>query len=130
MKQKLLSMLFALLCLVGATYAQERQVSGKVTSATEGTPLAGVSVSVVGTTHATQTDPSGDYTIDIPGDDVTLVFSYVGFNSQRIEVGTQTVLNVQLAADEEALEEVVVTALGITRDKKSLGYAAQEVSGE
>ena len=130
MKQKLLSMLFALLCLVGASYAQERQVSGQVTSSTEGNPLTGVSVAVVGTTNATQTDASGNYTIDISGDDVTLVFSYVGFSSQRVSVGNQTVINVQLASDEEALEEVVVTALGISRDKKSLGYAAQEVSGE
>lgn len=130
MKQKLLSMLFALLCLVGASYAQERQVSGQVTSSTEGNPLPGVSVAVVGTTNATQTDASGNYTIDISGDGVTLVFSYVGFSSQRVSVGNQTVINVQLASDEEALEEVVVTALGISRDKKSLGYAAQEVSGE
>src|SRR5690606_21713294 len=107
-----------LTCLVGVTFAQNRQVSGRVTSASDGSPIAGVSVAVVGTSNATQTDGSGSYSISVNGNDASLVFSYVGYNSQRIAVGSRSVVNVQLVGDEETLEEVVVTAMGITREKR------------
>ncbi|MBD1420804.1 SusC/RagA family TonB-linked outer membrane protein [Sphingobacterium chuzhouense] len=130
MKQKLLSMLFVLTCLVGQSFAQSRQVSGRVTSASDGALISGVSVAVVGTSNATQTDGSGNYSIDVIGNDAALVFSYVGYDSQRVNVGNRSTVNVQLVSHDETLEEVVVTALGITREKKSLGYATQEVSGD
>lgn len=129
MKQKLLSILFVLTCLVGHSFAQSRQVSGRVTSASDGAPLAGVSVAVVGTSSATQTDGSGNYSIQVPGNDAALAFSYIGFDSQRVNVGTRSVVNVQLVGG-EALEEVVVTAMGITREKRALATATQEVKGE
>ncbi len=130
MKQKLLSLIFVLTCLVGVSVAQNRQVSGRVTSAGDGTPIAGVSVAVVGTSNATQTDGSGNYSIQVPGNDATLAFSYIGYDSQRVAVGSRAVVNVQLAGGGEALEEVVVTAMGITREKRALATATQEVKGE
>src|SRR5690606_34615361 len=128
MKQKLLSLVFVLTCLIGMSYAQNRQVSGRVTSATDGSAIAGVSVSVVGTTTATQTDGSGNYSISVANGSV-LNFSFIGYTSQRVTVGNQSVINVQLVSDSEALDEVVVTALGITREKRALATAPQEVKG-
>jgi len=85
MKQKLLS--FILLCtlLIGGAYAQSRQVSGRVTSAADGSPIQGVSVAVLGTSSGTQTDASGNYSINAEGN-ATLVFSYVGFASQYCQI--------------------------------------------
>ncbi|MBD1423255.1 SusC/RagA family TonB-linked outer membrane protein [Sphingobacterium chuzhouense] len=119
MKQKLLSLFFVLTCLVGVTFAQNRQVSGRVTSAGDGSPLSGVSVAIVGTSNATQTDGSGNYSIQVLGNDASLVFSYVGFNSQRIAVGSRSVVNVQLVSDEETLDEVVVTGYSTVSKLKS-----------
>lgn len=129
MKQKLLSMLFVLTCLVGVTFAQNRQVSGSVTSASDGTPISGVSVAAVGTTNATQTDGDGNYSINVPAD-ATLAFSYIGYVSQRVPVSSQSVVNVQLIIEEGTLEEVVVTAMGIERSARSLSYGTARVDPE
>jgi TonB-linked SusC/RagA family outer membrane protein len=129
MKQKLLSLVFVLTLCIGVSYAQNRQVSGRVTSATDGAPISGASVSVVGTSTATQTDGSGNYSISVSNGSV-LNFSYLGYEAQRITVTNQAVINVQLVGDAESLEEVVVTAMGITRSEKSLGYSATKVDGE
>ena len=128
MKQKLLTTMLAVACLTSVSYAQTRQVSGKVTSS-EGLPIAGASVSVIGGSVATQTDAAGNFTLNVP-QGARLSVSYVGYNAQTVIVGNSSTLSIVLDADDLALEEVVVTALGITRDKKSLGYAAQEVKGD
>lgn len=130
MKQRLLSILVLCTLLVGASYAQNRQVTGKVTSANDGSPIAGVSVTVVGSTTATQTDDAGNYSLAISSTDKELSFSYIGYASQRVAIGSRSSINVQLVSDDETLDEVVVTALGISREKKSLGYASQEVKGD
>ncbi len=127
MKQKLLSIIFVLTCLIGHSFAQNRQVSGTVTSASEGTPIIGASIAVVGSTAATQTDNSGKYTISVPSGEVSLSFSYIGFQTQRVTVANQSIINVQLATDEATLEEVVVTAMGIERTAKSMGYGTTRV---
>ncbi|KGE14122.1 SusC/RagA family TonB-linked outer membrane protein [Sphingobacterium deserti] len=127
MKQKLLSILFVLTCLLGVSFAQNRQVTGKVTSAKDGTPISGVSVSVVGSTTATQTDADGKYTISVPSVG-TLSFSYIGYVAQRIALSNQSVLDVQLSNDESALEEVLVTGYG-TQLKKEFTGAASSVKG-
>ncbi|MFD1769537.1 SusC/RagA family TonB-linked outer membrane protein [Sphingobacterium suaedae] len=129
MNRKLLS--FILLCtlFIGAAYAQNRQVSGKVTSAADGSPIMGGSVAVLGTSSATQTDASGSYSLNVP-ENATLVFSYIGYVSQRIPVATQTQINVSLQEDETSLEEVVVTANAIKREKRSLGYSAPTLNAE
>ncbi len=130
MRQKLLSLIFVLPCLVLTVFAQERQVSGRVTSATDGTALSGVSVLVVGTNTATQTDGNGDYSISVP-ENSTLNFSFIGFESKRVSVGNQNSINVQLVASENALEEVVVTtAYGIRRSAASTGYSNQTVDAK
>lgn len=105
------------------------KVTGTVTSATDGVPLPGVSIIVKGTSRGTVTDVDGNYSIEVP-DNAVLVFSFVGFETHEIEVRGRNVINVVLAESVEVLEEVVVTALGISREKKSLGYSVAELSGE
>ncbi|MHC8948518.1 SusC/RagA family TonB-linked outer membrane protein [Sphingobacterium hungaricum] len=128
MKQKLLKILLLCTFLIGVSYAQNRQVSGVVTSATEGTPLSGVSVTVVGTNSATQTDGSGRYSLSIP-ENSTLNFSYVGFSPQRIAVGSRTTVNVLLVQDSESLDEVVVVGYG-TQKKREITGSIASIKGE
>jgi TonB-linked SusC/RagA family outer membrane protein len=97
---------------------------------TKGEPLIGVSVLLKGTTRGTATDVAGKFEIAVEEPNTTLVFSYVGYVTQEVNVGSQTTLTVTLANDTRVLSEVVVTALGIKRDKKALGYSVQEIGGE
>ncbi|QQT27341.1 SusC/RagA family TonB-linked outer membrane protein [Sphingobacterium spiritivorum] len=129
MKQKLLSFILVCTLMLGVTYAQNRQVSGKITSSEDGSPISGASVSVVGASRAVQSDGSGNYSISVPAN-ATLSFSYVGFTSQRISVGNQSVINVVLSSDAAVLDEVVVTAMGQEKSKRALGYATQNVKGD
>src|SRR6187551_4078451 len=127
MKLKFNGFLVLLVVLVAQlTFAQERSVSGIVSDNT-GMPLPGVSVLVKGTKNGTQSDFDGKYTIKAAPSDV-LLFSYVGMKSSEISASSTTV-NAKLTSDATQLESVVVTAQGIKRDKKSLGYAAQDVKG-
>lgn len=103
-------------------------IRGRITTQ-DGEPLPGVAISVAGTTLGTITDLDGNYSMTVP-DNATLVVSYIGYATQRVEVGTRTVINIVLVEDIAALEEVVVTALGIEREAKSLGYATTSVSSE
>src|SRR5690554_2357174 len=93
-----------------------------------GNAIPGVTVSVTGTTMGTATDLYGKYTLTVP-DGSRLVFSFIGFVSQTEEVGTRSVIDVVLIKDTAALDEIVVTALGIQRDKKALTYATGELKG-
>jgi TonB-linked SusC/RagA family outer membrane protein len=106
--------------------AQDVTVSGRVTSSDDGSALPGVSVQVKGTTRGATTDANGNYTVSVPANG-RLVFSFIGFNSQELPVGNQSNLNVTLSAGATNLNEIVVTAQGIERDKRSLGYSTQEV---
>ncbi|QMW01106.1 SusC/RagA family TonB-linked outer membrane protein [Spirosoma foliorum] len=119
----LLSLLFCLPVL-----AQDIAVSGHVTSSDDGSTLPGVSVQVKGTTRGAITDANGTYTINVPAN-ARLVFSFIGYTGQEIAVGNKTTVNVVLVAGSQSLDEIVVTAQGIERDKRSLGYATQEVGG-
>ncbi|MFD1096743.1 SusC/RagA family TonB-linked outer membrane protein [Salegentibacter chungangensis] len=110
-------------------FAQEITVSGTVTSAKDNTTLPGVNVLIKSTNQGTVTDMDGNYSIEVD-ETATLVFSSVGFETREVDVAGQTVINISLQEDLESLDEVVVTALGISREKKSLGYATQEVQGE
>ncbi len=121
---------FVILGLLGnSLYAQERRVSGTVTDADTGATLPGVTVMVQGTTIGTITDIDGQYELTVTPQNV-LVFSSVGMTTQRITVGDRTVINVSLVPDVAMLQEIVVTALGISRERKSLGYTVQEVDGD
>jgi len=128
MKQKLLYTFLLSFLLFSVADAQQ-QIRGKVTDAQDAKGLSGVTVAVLGTSIATQSDAKGDYSLSARTGS-TLVFSYIGYVSQQIILRNQTVVDVSLFLNEESLENVVVTALGISRDKKSLGYATQRVSGE
>ncbi len=119
-----------LVFLISGLYAQNVQITGSVTSSEDGSPLPGVSVVVKGTTIGTVTDYKGEYVISAPQDATTLVFSFVGMSDKEVPIEGRTTIDVAMDPDLLQLDEVVVTALGITREKKSLGYAVQEVDGE
>lgn len=113
--------------IVQLTFAQQKTVSGTV-SDENGLPLIGATVIVAGTSSGTTTDFDGNYKINTNTGDV-LNFSYVGYSDQNITVGASNTMNATLQPD-NTLDEVVVTALGIKRDKKALGYAQQGVGGD
>lgn len=122
---------FFLLCLLGSigiVTAQTRSIEGSVFSAEDREPIIGASVVVKGTTIGTVTNFDGVFTLNVPSSATTLVVSYLGMKTQ--EVGITPKIEVLLSTDSKALDEVVVTALGISREKKSLGYAVQEVKSE
>lgn len=105
------------------------RVSGSVTSASDGLALPGVSIVVKGTTTGTVTNVDGDYSINVP-DNSTLVFSFVGFRAQEVAVSGRNNINIVMEESIEALDEVVVTALGIKREEKSLGYSVGKVGAD
>lgn len=127
MKLKLNGFLVLLLALVTQiTFAQERAVSGTVSDNT-GLPLPGVSVLVKGTKTGTQTDFDGKYSIKATPSQ-TLVFSYIGMKTQEVKAANASI-NVKLSSSAIELEGAVVTAMGVKKSKKALGYASQEVKG-
>lgn len=122
-------MLIAMLFLAVHVQAQERTVTGTVTSQEDGAPLAGVTVMVPGTTTGTTTDANGQYSLTVPSGTSQLEFKYIGFAAQTLPIGSGA-LNVTLASDTQQLGDVVVTALGIERQEKSLTYSAQVLGGD
>ena len=130
MKKQLLVILgVALAFLCFEVRAQNRTVSGKLTSAEDGSGLPGVNVLVKGTTIGTVSDAEGKYTLSVPPEGSVLVFSFIGLRTQEVEIGDRSSVDVQLSQDIQQLSEVVVTALNIPREKKSLGYSVQQVDG-
>ena len=129
MCKKLLKCLaFVLLFSTGSIMAQSKTITGTVSDET-GQPIPGVSVVLKGTSVGVSTDFDGNYSLDIPNDGI-LIFSSIGFASTEIPTEGKTVINVTLGEDFQALDEVVVTALGIKKEKKALGYAVQDVDSE
>jgi TonB-linked SusC/RagA family outer membrane protein len=114
------------MALTGQVFAQNRELTGKVTSQEDGSGLPGVNVTIKGTSQGTTTSTDGSYRLEV-SDNATLVFSFIGLISQEIPVGNRTVLDVAMASDLKQLNEVVVTALGIERTKNELPYASQQV---
>jgi TonB-dependent starch-binding outer membrane protein SusC len=110
------------------TFAQERTVTGTVSSETEG-PIPGVNIVIQGTTQGAVTDVDGNYSITVPGPDAVLVFTSIGYAPQNITVGNQTIINVTLAEEVQALEEIVVIGYG-TQKKKELTSAVSNVKAE
>ncbi|NAS32740.1 SusC/RagA family TonB-linked outer membrane protein [Flavobacteriaceae bacterium R38] len=119
---------FCALLLSSNMILAQKEITGTVNDANG--PLPGATVLVKGTTTGVTTDFDGNYTITVPGDEATLVFSYVGFVDQEIVVGDQTVINVTLREDVQSLDEVVVTAQGIKKSKKALGYAITKLDSD
>ena len=116
---------FMLFAFIG--WAQ-KQVTGSVVD-DAGIPLPGAAVLEKGTSNGTTADFDGNYTIEVAGDDSTLEFSFIGYETSEMAVGSQNNINITLNPGNQ-LSEVVVTSLGITRDKKSLGYAVSSVDGD
>lgn len=108
---------------------QQRTITGTV-SDQDGKPLPGVTVSLKGTTNGTTTGTSGQYSISVSEAEGVLVFNLLGYNPFEQPIGNQTVINATLTAADVNIEEVVVTALGIRRQKKSLGYSTTSVKGD
>ena len=108
--------------------AQNKVITGKV-SDDKGVPLSNVSVVVKGTTIGTTTNAAGFFSVSVPANQNTLVFSYINMTAREVDIRNQSSVNVTLQANERSLQEVVVTALGIAKDKRSLGYATQTVKG-
>jgi len=130
---KKLFLLIVLFVFIGGStlFAQTIVITGTVTSAVAGEgPIPGVTVVAKGTTIGSVTDMNGKYSITVPANVTTLVFSYIGMKSQEVLIGGRTVIDGILQSDLVGLNEVVVTALGISREKKSLGYATQQVAGD
>ncbi|MDR6193376.1 SusC/RagA family TonB-linked outer membrane protein [Siphonobacter sp. SORGH_AS_0500] len=121
---------FTFLLLFGWTaQAQDRVVTGRVTSSDDGSPIPGVSIVVKGTTKGTTSDANGNYRITISDNATSLVFSSIGLSRVEEAINGRTTIDVVLQPTSESLNEVVVTAQGIERDTRSLGYATQNVNG-
>ncbi|MGB3144162.1 MAG: TonB-dependent receptor plug domain-containing protein, partial [Maribacter sp.] len=129
MNKKLFSFLtFALLLFIQGVAGQDKNVAGIVTDET-GSPLPGVNVVEKGTSNGTSTDFDGNYVINIR-ENATLVFSSLGYQTKEVAVNGQVTVNTSLVEDASELDEVVVTALGIRKETKALGYSLTEVDAE
>lgn len=122
--RRVLLLLTASLVLVTSAFAQERTVTGKVTSAEDGSSLPGVNVVLKGTTTGTVTDVDGNYKISVPAEGGTLVFSFIGLTTSEIGIGSRQTVDVQMAADVTQLSEIVVTGYGTTLKKEFSGASA------
>ena len=125
MKKQLLLLLFSLFAVMG--YA--RTVTGVVTSASDKEPIIGASVQVQGTTRGAATDLDGKYTLEAQDNDV-LVVTYVGMTPQKVKVGGRDVVDIVLQENSQVLEEVVVTTMGQTQEKKKLNFAVQSLNAD
>ncbi len=126
--KKFTGLLVLLLLCVGFGYAQTNRVTGTVTGA-DNQGLPGVNVLVGGTATGTTTDADGKYAINAP-DNASLIFSYISYLSQTVPVNNRSIVDVKLVEDAKAIDEVIVTALGIKRESKTLGYATATVNAE
>ena len=128
MSKKLLSLLLAWTVSIAAVWAQNRQITGQVTDGKE--PIIGASVSVKGTSIGTATDVNGRYSLTIPASAQILLVKAVGMKSQEVSIAGLSEVNVKMAQDVVKLDETVITAFGIERERKTLGYSQQKVSGD
>jgi iron complex outermembrane receptor protein len=113
----------------GEQQNQGKLVSGNV-SDENGEPLVGVTVAIEGTSKGLISDFDGNFKLEVPGENSVLIFSFVGYETQKITVGSQTEINIVMVENIQQVDEVVVTALGIKRESKALGYAMTEINGE
>ncbi|MEP7196774.1 MAG: SusC/RagA family TonB-linked outer membrane protein [Saprospiraceae bacterium] len=125
--KKVFFSLLALMLMATASYAQ-RMVSGTITGP-DGSGIIGANVVIKGTSIGTVTDANGAYSLNVPEGSNTILVSYTGFTNQELTLGISNVLNVSMS-EGVYLQETVVTALGVSRDRASLGYAQQQVGGE
>jgi len=126
--KRIMLSVFALLLVSGTLIAQNTRVTGKVTD-NAGLPIPGVTVLIEGTTTGVATDYDGTYSIEVPSNGV-LLFSAIGMENQRVPVNNRSVINLTMAESSVMVEEVIVTALGIEKEKKALGYAVQDLKSD
>lgn len=119
--RKIILLSLAFLISAGMAFAQDRTVSGKVTSAEDGSGIPGVNVVVKGTTTGTVSDIDGNYSLSVPDDASTLVFSFIGMTTQEVEIGTRATIDISMAADAEQLAEVIVIGYGSQSKEKLTG---------
>ena len=124
MKAILQQQLWVWVCLFLATQvrAQERTVSGTITSGEDGESLIGVNVILQGTTTGTITDFDGNSTVSVPNDGGTLVFSFIGFTTQEVPVGASSVVDIVMISDATQLGEIVVTGSAVGKSKETLSF--------
>lgn len=129
MKKKLMLLLACLFASISLVTAQTSRVTGTVTGEEDGLPVVGASVLVTGTTIGTITDIDGKFTLsDLPSTAKTLQISYIGMKTQEVDIKPE--LHIILHPDAQQMDEVVVTAMGISREKKALGYAVQDIKAD
>src|SRR5688500_2390518 len=129
--KRILLLFLTIVSMLGSAdlWAQNRTVSGRVTSVEDGSGLPGVNVVLQGTTTGTVTDVSGNYTLSVAGETGTLIFSFIGYETLEIEIGVRTTIDVQMQQDVTQLSEIIVTGANIERERKSLGYRIESVGG-
>jgi TonB-linked SusC/RagA family outer membrane protein len=127
--KKVLLFLTVLLMGISVAYAQQRQVTGKVTGS-DGAPVPFATIQLKGTNSGTTANQDGVFKLNVTGNSAVLIIRSVGFATQEVSVGNTNSVSVTLKADDQNLDEVVVTALGVRRNKNELAYSAQNVTGE
>lgn len=110
--------------------AQSRTVTGRITAKEDGSGIPGVNIVLKGSQKGTSSNANGNYAIEVASNDAVLVFSFVGYKMVELPIGNRTVADVVMEAGAETLQEVVVTALGISREKRSLAYSVSEIKSE
>jgi len=132
MSMKKISLLLAFLGFIGlqVVFAQTRDISGTVTSADDGSSIPGASVVVKGTTIGTVTDMDGKFALRIPASAKSLMISFVGMSNTELPITGSAKYAIKLKSENISVNEVVVTAMGITKEKKALGYAVQDVKSD
>jgi TonB-linked SusC/RagA family outer membrane protein len=128
--RKILSLFLVFCWIVLSANAQQKTITGTVTGADDGQPVIGCTVQLKGTSIGITTDVNGKYSLTIPQNAATLVFSFIGMKSQEVEIGTRTVIDVVLQSELVGLNEVVVTAFGVSREKKAIGYSVQDIKND
>jgi len=128
MKKNIILLIY--LCVLSISTLAQTRITGVVIDAETGETLPGATVVIEGKNIGASTDFEGKFSIDISGPDDVLIISFIGYNKGRIIVGNQTSIRVLLGKETTVLEDVIVTAIGIKREKKEIGYAAQDVKGD
>ncbi|MEM9326267.1 MAG: SusC/RagA family TonB-linked outer membrane protein [Bacteroidota bacterium] len=128
--KRILLLSFLLLFMVSFVAQAQRTVSGTIKATEDGAAIPGVNVVLKGTATGTTSDLDGNYRLSVPNDGGTLVFSFIGLVAQEVQIGSRSVVDVSMASDVTELESVVVTALGVERSEKAVGFAVQEVESD
>lgn len=124
-------MLCLLLAVVSLANAQSKKVTGQVTSEGDGEPIPGVTIMEKGASgNGTVTDLDGQYEINISKDDAILIYSFIGMETVEVSAAGKNKITIKLSSGAIAMDELVITAMGVSRDKKSIGYASQSVGGK